>query len=49
MNKPHKQNKKKRLPEKKLPKSIKKLMKIKTGVTPQINIRKEIQNQKKTL
>jgi bifunctional DNA-binding transcriptional regulator/antitoxin component of YhaV-PrlF toxin-antitoxin module len=29
------------------PKSVKKLMKIKTGAMSRINIRKEIQNQKK--
>jgi hypothetical protein len=33
--------------QKTFPQSIKKLMKIKTGVTSRINIRKEIQNQKK--
>jgi hypothetical protein len=33
--------------QKTFPKSVKRLMKIKTGVTSRINIRKEIQNQKK--
>jgi hypothetical protein len=33
--------------QKTFPKSVKKLMKIKTGAMSRINIRKEIQNQKK--